>query len=559
MSNDAMEIKIRAVVDGMDAAKAQINDLLSEAEKTPQRVQNIGTAADTMGSKLETAFGGSSRAVNQFGNAIAAVVPIPGQLSYAIDLLMDSGVKAALSFTAMTGGVMALGLAYQKLTEYVDQATEAEKRRSALKFMSANDAYAESLKKQIEDAKKVRDEIAQQMGKEASPFSWESASSLLPEQIGGHNARLAEQRAKLDEASKAVKEYEDKLARLPKYSSDAANTTVTFRDELLDLETGLYAASAAMDVYTGKMPLSIANIMALAKNSRELNAGGGPTFEDMSLVDPTAWKAANDAYLTDQKIKGMAANQQLADDWARKMKAQAEAFYASLVGKAEGMLQVSQVTAQDLADTAAGKYKDKNDENIRRLKLYPEIDSAIFQKLPQQIQQELKAAMESGGAGAYRLKITDLIQAGESFGDSRLWDVDKMANDLRAQVEAENNKKRLAEEVVARSGLDKNNATVMAQANKLSGADPTGINGIVDSAKKTIEDFRPANSLANAFQADKDNIIKAGKKMGEFVVSGLRDQIVDAVDDISTSFMKSLTGSLDGRYVRQARTFGGLQ
>ena len=98
-------------------------------------------------------------------------------------------------------------------------------------------------------------------------------------------------------------------------------------------------------------------------------------------VDAEARMAANarmeDSNRIDKVIKdrdaqrvleadAIASGKRITDAWA----ANAKAAKKSLEDMVSPLLEKSQVTAQDVADTAAGKYKDKPDENRRRCNLH---------------------------------------------------------------------------------------------------------------------------------------------------------------------------------------------
>jgi hypothetical protein len=277
-----------------------------------------------------------------------------------------------------------------------------------------------------------------------------------------------------------------------------------------------------------------------------------------------------------------------AEQMAEAYKANAQQARSSLQSMVEPLLGKTQVSGEDLAAAAMGNYVDKVDENRRRLeaiKLAPSLDHELIAKLPADMQNELKAAFATGGAGGMQDAISQMLNANAGLGDFRLYNADMIADQIANQLAEAAAKKDLMAVVMQKlqaKGIDPNSAFVqralgisapegattnMPQAAMMTsqfamqGAGDARTQGaspfapVADSFSQALQSVQPSTALMTAIANDAEGLQKVGTEAGQKFGMAFVSSLSDTDFGFGAKLLKTLQTYFDGRYMR---LFSGL-
>lgn len=365
---------------GLEKAGVATTKLGESSEKAAQGTRRLADAHDDASKRasdhkekqtsLGNALGTNERQTEMLVQSIADMSGVSGVAGQAISALA-SGMS--VTAVAVVGLATVVGLAKQAmeehvatlhaeatalaqtdvaLGEYVQKTQELRVEQAALNyvqdyFTKGAGAAGMAMADAVLNAEKYAQaelRIGQVMRTAIQGNLEEMATRAATAKTAGDHAAailaLAQAYAPLNYAGKEWKDLadiqRDAMIKLAEGNSDyarlmsaAANVTVTFVDE------GMRAAGVVDDI--GE---AMKRTQALVDNSKALKDGGGPTFEDMSTVDPEEWRRANqrsrDAADMRDKIDKWNKEKQLNDARIADAKREAEALagYQKMVADA---------------------------------------------------------------------------------------------------------------------------------------------------------------------------------------------------------------------------------
>jgi hypothetical protein len=278
-------------------------------------------------------------------------------------------------------------------------------------------------------------------------------------------------------------------------------------------------------------------------------------------------------------VRMAALDQQAADNRSQAYAAAANDAKNSLDSIIQSQIQLSQVTSKDVEDSKAGKYQDKPDENLRRTRIFQTIDTdidkdpeaqRILNLMPEKIRSQLQQAFKEGGTKGLQLKATDLVGNMETFADTSGLDLNKVADNVQAQIEKMKNQRAMTTQVqtiLKGRGIDPNSEeTQKALGLETGGERAMKVNAKVnidkaqlateaDNAKKELDKLLSSLSISHplteAAKTDAAGISNSGNVAGETWLGGFGGALNDGAGNVYGAFFKALTSNLDDRYIKQ--------
>jgi hypothetical protein len=593
VSNEEIQIKIRAIAEGIDAANAQLKELGGSLGAIPPAAGGAGAGAEQLGGKmtsLHEILGSSRRETMFLEQSLVSITGVSGPAARGFEAVMTGLGPIGIAATLAAGGLETFKTLEDQSRKVTDDLAKSLVTMHEEQVKAAGTGFnfwpSDENKKAIADydtkIKEVGKTLAELKGQFAAELRVNPSGSADLDMFGG---KIKEVSAELDNLIK----LRDELSGKDYVSPEQINGFREANAELGNIDTTLVAVAYDADAAFKRMEAG-ANAAGAA-----IKATGGAVREEGGLADigPAGADqiAFTDLYVKGSDIRTAVAKQETAAAKAEydKRVAQDQAYYSKLEGMAGGLITVSGIDAPDVRRqqlqkqiagglsgdaltkaqaelTSLGSYVEKYDENIRRLRA---IDNAgnltqgdlpsLLAKMPENIQAQLKTAFASGGSAGLKLTAKDLIASGENFSNPDMWDVTKLSADLKAKVQKEKDLVKLEDLVIAGAGLDKNDAMVASQAKKITGQDELGVGGMITGAQTQLSKFDPSASLLAGIKAHEAGLVADGVKVGDFMVKGMQESIEGAAEGIASGFMRALTNSLDGRYIRQPKLFGVSQ
>lgn len=534
MSNDQIQLRIRAIAEGFAESEAQLKGLANSLGTLPPASSAAGAGTRELNERMTTlheVLGGSRRETILLEQTFLSATGVTGGFARAIEALMTGLGPVGLA-------IVGIGLGLEFLKSKMDEAAaHTETARLALVRLAEEKAKPELARSNlVDDALKKTNEQIDKVS---------AALLASKKELASYGDSLGMEAAALGAAN--VKKLEDELNRLVAVKNALTDKPIVVESSTENMDEAAIALAKSKAIRDALNDSTKNGTVLLAQfNDTQLEGANNASqlAYQQNRVDDAIRKTVDAATLLTNAENAIADAQRNATN----------ATQQRIAGMAAQMVVVSQVTKADLDAAAAGKYVDKPDENIRRLRLYPEIDSEMFKKLPATIQTELKAAMESGGKDGFKLKIDDLIAKGENFSDPRMWDIKGMAAGLKDAMQREKDKARLTDLIVKEAGIDPNDPALQ----KALGTDQqSAIAGITKSYNEQLQNLKASNPLLIGLGKDAKGLEMVGVQIAKTVIASFNAEVGEQGEAINSAFKSAVTGVGDDRYMRKPVSTSG--
>lgn len=392
---------VLSVEDKFSAPLQRFGGAMEGAAKSTDKMTAAAGKTAQIGDRLQTAFGGSSRAVNTFGNAVGNAVGLTGPLGYSLDVLIDSGVKAGAQFALLTAATVVLGKAFEEINkqmsgEYYRQSVAQAKELTKVYFDQA------SLLKELV---KLR---AQAYG--ADP---EKTAAL----IGGiyEPGYVSELREIAEQQRLAHRGLVDSQAAARILQSIEEQRVQIIRDEVRAIQD----ATAARIAYINVAPLRSIGLGATNEEMMGLYPSGSHSVPGENDSQFDKFMKAQEAQRRQQeeamRMGASYASQQA--NLIQRVQAQALQLYNSLSsGAATTSEQISNSFADAFTSIIAAQADLNNNSSISMIQLQ-QIFGQAFSGMSQDMVGKLLGVMDAGGQMAASL-ISQLYQIAAAGGSA---------------------------------------------------------------------------------------------------------------------------------------------
>lgn len=424
---------LRVIMEVVDKFTAPLNNfekgMQKSADASTKASRELEKTASTS-DRLQSSFGGSSRAVNVFGNALGNAIGLTGEFGYTLDVLMDSGIGAAASFGTMTAATFVLGAAvnaiktrYEELQKELDNTAAAYVRLAEAQNKSGHDRVAsdaaDSAKRQVEALDKAIEETSKALA--LASMRYRSMTQQPAQDEAGRYAiqlqadEMDRLQKKLDELTKSKKEFSGTPLITPEMIGglrEFTNDTDRFAEKLDMVRIN---ASLAAEVIGGmsSSPRSFGS-----DRFEQLNPYAGDLSKRSADIDKEARENASKAQAASERAAGILA----------QFRDQALNIYESLTSGSE-------VSAKQMTGYFVGAFQNmiaaeadlNKNTHISMIQVRQALQGA-FGNMSTEMVQKLLAVMDAGGEMAQNLisQMYAIAAAGGSATD--------MANALAAAL-----------------------------------------------------------------------------------------------------------------------------